>query len=133
MLPRELGQIETLRELDLSGTSLEGELPLEVIRSKANGCDIRLRAINPGFSLPDDMSSLGNDILKLDLSECSLHGEKINRVNGRWEGSLSASPICRCASGCSSGIAPRPEPRSKCVLRGRPQLVDPALFIEIIE
>jgi len=51
-----------------------GELPLEVIRMKANGVKIQVHAIAPGFTLPTNIGELGDDITTLDLSNCSLTG-----------------------------------------------------------
>ena len=56
-----------------------GELPLEIIRMKAKGiipagefsCGL---VGNKGFTLPSNISKLGDDITKLDLSFCSLTG-----------------------------------------------------------
>ena len=50
-----------------------GELPLEIIRMKANGFDVALGG-NKGFTLPSNIGELGDDITKLDLSNCSLTG-----------------------------------------------------------
>ena len=52
-----------------------GELPLALIRMKAKGCDIDLRYNYPGFALPSNIGELGDDIAKLDLSNCSLEGK----------------------------------------------------------
>ena len=49
-------------------------LPLEIIRMKAKGCDVNLRANKPGFTLPSNIGELGDDIVNLDLSQCSLQG-----------------------------------------------------------
>ena len=51
-----------------------GELPLELIRMKAKGCDVILRDNEPGFTLPSNIGELGDDITELDLSKCSLQG-----------------------------------------------------------
>ena len=53
--------------------SRTGELPLELIRAKAKGCDLSLRN-NKGFTLPSNIDELGDDITELDLSKCSLQG-----------------------------------------------------------
>ena len=50
-----------------------GELPLEIIRMKAKGVNVRLVG-NIGFTLPSNIGELGDDITKLDLSYCSLTG-----------------------------------------------------------
>ena len=50
-----------------------GELPLEIIRMKAKGVDVRLDN-NAGFTPPLNIGELGDDITKLDLSFCSLTG-----------------------------------------------------------
>ena len=49
-------------------------LPLEIIRMKAKGCDVVLYGNTPGFTLPSNIGELGDDIVKLDLSRCSLRG-----------------------------------------------------------
>ena len=49
-------------------------LPLEIIRMKAKGRDVRLHGNTPGFTLPSNIEELGDDIVKLDLSQCSLRG-----------------------------------------------------------
>ena len=73
-VPAELGGMVALRELDLRGNRLASEIPLEVIRLKATeGCETRL-SNNHGFTLPNDLAVL--DVIKLDLSHCSLHGEQ---------------------------------------------------------
>ena len=51
-----------------------GELPLEIIRMKAKGCEVSLDYNNPGFTLPSNIGELGDDITELDLSVCSLQG-----------------------------------------------------------
>ena len=51
-----------------------GELPLELIRMKAKGCNVNLGDNEPGFTLPSNIGELGDDITELDLSDCSLHG-----------------------------------------------------------
>ena len=40
---------------------------------KANGIDVGLNG-NKGFTLPSNIGELGDDITKLDLSNCSLTG-----------------------------------------------------------
>lgn len=79
-IPAEVGSITTLRTLDLSTNQLDGELPLEVIRLKAKGCEVSLFGNRLGFSLPDVLASLGDDIPELDLSLCSLHGEHTYKI-----------------------------------------------------
>ena len=49
-------------------------LPLEIIRMKAKGCDVNLYGNKPGFTLPSNIGELGDDIVELDLSRCSLQG-----------------------------------------------------------
>ena len=49
-------------------------LPLEIIRMKAKGCNVLLSDNRPGFTLPSNIGELGDDIVKLVLSECSLQG-----------------------------------------------------------
>ena len=51
-----------------------GELPLELIRMKAKGCEIKLYGNEPGFTLPSNIGELGDDIAELSLSDCSLGG-----------------------------------------------------------
>ena len=41
---------------------------------KAKGCDVDLRDNKPGFTLPSNIGELGDDIVNLDLSQCSLQG-----------------------------------------------------------
>ena len=57
-----------------SAIARAGVLPLEIIRMKAKGCDVSLSYNNPGFTLPSNIGELGDDIVKLDLSRCSLQG-----------------------------------------------------------
>ena len=55
----------------------KGELPLEIIRMKAKGIIPQLGLngnCNKGFALPLNIGELGDDITKLDLSNCSLTG-----------------------------------------------------------
>ena len=54
--------------------SRTGELPLEIIRMKAKGCEVELVGNDPGFTLPSNIGELGDDITQLDLSNCSLQG-----------------------------------------------------------
>ena len=51
-----------------------GELPLEIIRMKLSSCNINLRHNEPGFTLPSNIGELGDDIVNLDLRQCSLQG-----------------------------------------------------------
>ena len=41
---------------------------------KAKGCTVGLSSNRPGFTLPSNIGELGDDIVKLDLSQCSLQG-----------------------------------------------------------
>ena len=41
---------------------------------KAKGCSVHLSGNEPGFTLPSNIEELGDDIVKLDLSQCSLRG-----------------------------------------------------------
>ena len=41
---------------------------------KAKGCDVRLNDNGPGFTMPSNIGELGDDIVTLDLSGCSLRG-----------------------------------------------------------
>ena len=50
-----------------------GELPLAIIRMKAKGTTVTLSG-NTGFTLPVNIGELGDEITKLDLSNCSLTG-----------------------------------------------------------
>ena len=69
-------------QLNLNSTELTlslhspttGELPLEVIRMKAKGCKVNLSHNDPGFTLPSNIGKLGDDIVTLNLSNCSLRG-----------------------------------------------------------
>ena len=60
---------------NLNQIACTGELPLSVIRMKAKGCDVNLDGNDPGFTLPSNIGELGDDITKLDLSDCSLQGK----------------------------------------------------------
>ena len=54
--------------------SRAGELPLEIIRMKAKGYSVNLSHNEPGFTLPSNIGELGDDIVELNLSSCSLIG-----------------------------------------------------------
>ena len=41
---------------------------------KAKGCRVDLSHNEPGFTLPSNIGELGDDIVNLDLVECSLQG-----------------------------------------------------------
>ena len=41
---------------------------------KAKGRKVDLARNEPGFTLPSNIGELGDDIVKLDLSQCSLQG-----------------------------------------------------------
>ena len=41
---------------------------------KAKGCKVYLSGNKPGFTLPSNIGELGDDIVNLDLSQCSLRG-----------------------------------------------------------
>ena len=41
---------------------------------KAKGCSVSLSSNEPGFTLPSNIGELGDDIVNLDLSQCSLQG-----------------------------------------------------------
>ena len=41
---------------------------------KAKGCSVDLSHNEPGFTLPSNIGELGDDIVNLDLSRCSLQG-----------------------------------------------------------
>lgn len=80
-IPSELGHLVSLQRLDLRNNRLEGELPLSIIKMKAQGCNVLLSG-NTGFTLPTNTRDLG-DITTLDLSRCSLLGRIPN-----WLGNL---------------------------------------------
>jgi hypothetical protein len=67
-----------------------GELPLSLIEKKARGCQVSL-SDNAGFTLPD-MGNLADDIIKIDLSSCSLTG------NVNLEVQPSDSRVCSVGS-----------------------------------
>ena len=46
---------------------------------KAKGCEFKLDDNDPGFTLPSNISELGDGITKLDLSWCSLRGAFVVR------------------------------------------------------
>ena len=65
----------SLCQLDVRDNKLEGVLPDAVIRMKAKReCDVRLSGNEPGFSLPGELGGLGDSVVELNLSSCSLHG-----------------------------------------------------------
>ena len=41
---------------------------------KAKGCNVDLSKNKSGFTLPSNIGELGDDIVNLDLSQCSLQG-----------------------------------------------------------
>ena len=41
---------------------------------KAKGCSVNLLGNEPGFTLPSNIGELGDDIVKLNLLDCSLQG-----------------------------------------------------------
>ena len=41
---------------------------------KAKGCYVYLHGNTPGFTLPSNIGELGDDIVNLDLQQCSLQG-----------------------------------------------------------
>ena len=41
---------------------------------KAKGCSVDLSGNEPGFTLPSNIGELGDDIVNLSLSQCSLQG-----------------------------------------------------------
>ena len=58
-----------------------GELPLEIIRMKANAVGVFVGLDgNMGFTLPSNIGELGDDITELDLSNCSLTGPRSTRT-----------------------------------------------------
>ena len=63
----------------LFANTYTGELPLDIIRMKANGVDVAL-GLNMGFTLPSNIGELGDDITELDLSSCSLTGQLSTRA-----------------------------------------------------
>ena len=84
-------------------------LPLEIIRLKAKGCDVKLYANTPGFTLPSNIGELGDDIVNLDLSGSSLRGitrsvfkpRYATEANRRF---LTRSPFPRCAGAIPESI-----------------------------
>ena len=59
----------------------KGELPLEIIRMRAKDIIPRFGLNgNKGFTLPSNIGELGDDITKLDLSNCSLAGPRSTRT-----------------------------------------------------
>ena len=58
-----------------------GELPLALIRMKAKGCKVDLED-NKGFTLPSNIGELGDDIMSLDLRDCSLRGKFASASSG---------------------------------------------------
>lgn len=80
-IPLSLGMLENLTCLDLENNQFTGELPLCIIKMKAQGCDINLERNtscdiqNSGLTLPSNIGcgTLGN-IKELDLQSCSLSG-----------------------------------------------------------
>ena len=81
-----------------------GELPLELIRMKAKGCNVILRDNEPGFTLPSNIGELGDGIAELDLSYCSLHGARVlNQTYTKSE--LRSESRCARASSRSSSSA----------------------------
>jgi Leucine-rich repeat (LRR) protein len=73
-IPACLGNIPTLKLLSLRLNGLGGELPLSLIHAKAvRGLDLRLMG-NNGFTLPNNLGELGEEVSTLDLNECSLAG-----------------------------------------------------------
>ena len=73
-----------------------GELPLEIIRMKAKGCNVKLSHNEPGFTLPSNIGELGDDIVNLDLSQCSLQG--ITSI-----GSLTSLRVLGLRDNCLTG------------------------------
>merc|ERR1719198_2486282 len=47
---------------------------------KAKGCDVELSGNNPGFTLPSNIGELGDDIMTLELSSCSLRGPPLGET-----------------------------------------------------
>ena len=62
------------RSLSKKQIACTGEIPLELIRMKAKGCEVKLFGNKPGFMLPSNIGELGDDITKLNLEACSLQG-----------------------------------------------------------
>ena len=54
-------------------------MPPELIRMKARGRRVSL-SDNAGFTLPDNIGELGDDITELDLSNRSLNGEDDDQI-----------------------------------------------------
>ena len=121
-LPSNIGELgDSVTKIDLSGHGLRGEfdsaqcfevgkgliaiarvtgvLPLWIIRMKAKGCDVSLGGNEPGFTLPSNIGELGDDIVKLDLSGCSLQGQScIRAVPSRHKS--QTTPIVSRAQRC---------------------------------
>ena len=56
---------------------------------KAKGCDVKLYGNKPGFTLPSNIGELGDDIVKLNLSACSLQGITCRVAPTQHDGSQS--------------------------------------------
>jgi hypothetical protein len=70
-IPENIGKLKALKALLLHSNSLSGELPLDVIRLKVRDCDVTLSK-NDGFSLPENVGELVDEVEEMDLSDCSL-------------------------------------------------------------
>ena len=78
-------------------TTRTGELPLELIRMKCKGCQVELAGNNPGFTLPSNIGELGDSIVSLNLSQCSLRGSCITKQTQRMTretGEQYSEPFC---------------------------------------
>ena len=76
----------------------------------AKGCDVSLFGNKPGFTLPSNIGELGDDIVKLDLSQCSLQGITCRVAPTQRDGSESeishTFPVPERFPGIRSTLAP---------------------------
>jgi Leucine-rich repeat (LRR) protein len=88
-IPSSFRKLTKLAKLDLQNNQLQGLLHLKILQMKHRGAALFLNG-NTAFALPANMNELGNDVVKLDLSNCSLTGripssigllEKLERLN----------------------------------------------------
>jgi Leucine-rich repeat (LRR) protein len=72
-VPDSLSNLSKLKSLNLAQNEFNGVLPLSLIRRKSSGCNVYLTK-NKGFTLPDNIGELCNEVSVLNLSDCSLTG-----------------------------------------------------------